>query len=391
MKEIKPLMLITILCVSSMMAFLAVVGPIIRKLGLEEWHAGVMVALAGVAWIFLSRFWGKKSDIYGRKNILLIAIFGFFISYLLLAIFVNYAVISLPLIIISLLVLTLTRLSIGVFYSAVPPVTNALIADKVEAQKRTSYMASLGASNGLGMVLGPIIGGVLASFGLATPLYAAAILPLIAVFIVFFFLEKDKKIEKTQDLPLKFFDKRLRLPMIASFITMFSIVTSQVCLGFFILDKFQMNEIDSAKTTGYILAIIGVMFIITQIVVSKLKNVKSINWLILGSIFATIGYFLISFISTKEELTLAFCIGIIGLGMIMPAFMAITSNSVEANEQGVAAGTVSSAQGFGIIVGPILSTVLYKISPEFPFLFASFIFAILVIISLLFKKRGIVC
>ncbi|RBQ27408.1 MFS transporter [Arcobacter sp. CECT 9188] len=391
MKEIKPLMVVTILCVSSMMAFLAVVGPIIRKLNLEEWHAGLMVALGGVAWIFLSRFWGKKSDIHGRKNILILTISGFFISYLILAIFVNYAVITPPLIIISLLVLIATRLLIGVFYSAIPPVSNALIADKVEPSKRTSYMASIGASNGLGMILGPIVGGALASFGLATPLYAAAILPLIAVFIVFAFLEKDKKIEKTKDIPLRFFDKRLRLPMIASFITMFSIVTSQVCLGFFILDKFQMNEIDTAKTTGYILAIIGVVFIATQIVVSKLKNVKSITWLILGSIFATVGYFLISLISTKIELTLAFAVGTIGLGMIMPAFMAITSNSVEANEQGVAAGTVSSAQGFGIIVGPLLSTVLYKISPEFPFLFASFIFAILVIISALYNKKGIVC
>lgn len=391
MKEIKPLMLITILCVSSMMAFLAVVGPIIRKLGLQEWHAGVMVALAGVAWIFLSRFWGKKSDIHGRKNILLLAIFGFFISYLLLAIFVNYAVVTVPLVIVSLLVLMTTRLLIGVFYSAVPPVSNALIADKVAPEKRTSYMASLGASNGIGMILGPVLGGALASFGLATPLYAAAILPLIAVFIVFFFLEKDKKIQITKDTPLRFFDKRLQLPMIASFITMFSIVTSQVCLGFFILDKFQMGEIEAAKVTGYILAIIGVVFIATQIVVSKLKNVKSITWLILGSIFATIGYFLIGIISTQIELTLAFCIGIIGLGMIMPAFMAITSNNVEANEQGVAAGTVSSAQGFGIIVGPLLSTVLYKISPEAPFFFASLIFSILVIISLLYKKKGILC
>ncbi len=291
MKEIKPLMVITILCVSSMMAFLAVVGPIIRKLGLQEWHAGVMVALAGIAWIFLSRFWGKKSDIHGRKNILLLTIFGFFISYLLLAIFVNYAVIAVPLVIVSLSVLIVTRLLIGVFYSAVPPVSNALIADKVEPEKRTSYMASLGASNGLGMILGPVLGGALASFGLATPLYVAAILPLIAFFVLFFFLDKDKKMQITKDTPLHFLDKRLRLPMIASFITMFSIVTSQVCLGFFILDKFQMGEIEAAKVTGYILAITGFVFILTQIVVSKLKNVKSITWLILGSISATIGYF----------------------------------------------------------------------------------------------------
>ncbi|ADG92204.1 major facilitator superfamily MFS_1 [Arcobacter nitrofigilis DSM 7299] len=391
MKEIKPLIGITILCVSSMMAFLAVVGPIIRKLNLQEWHAGVMVALAGIAWIFLSRFWGKKSDIFGRKNILLLSIFGFFISYLLLAIFVNYAVITPPLVIISFIVLIITRLLIGVFYSAIPPVCNALIADKAKSGKRTSYMASLGASNGLGMILGPIIGGALATYGLAIPLYAAAILPLFAVFIALFFLEKDRKIEKIKDTPLHFLDKRLRLPMIASFITMFSIVTSQICLGFFILDRFQTNEIETAKITGYILAIIGVVFILTQIVVSKLKSVKPINWLTLGATFSAIGYLLIGIITTKEELTMAFCIGTIGLGMIMPAFLAITANSVEAHEQGIAAGTVSSAQGLGIIVGPLLSTILYSINPNFPFVFAGITFIILFAVSLLYKKTKVIC
>ncbi|MGB5919503.1 MFS transporter [Arcobacter sp.] len=390
MKEIKPLMGITILCVSSMMAFLAVVGPIIRKLNLQEWHAGIMVALAGVAWMFLSRFWGKKSDIFGRKNILLLTVFGFFMSYLLLALFVNYAVITPPLVIISFVVLIITRLLIGVFYSAVPPVCNALIADKVKANKRTSYMASLGASNGLGMILGPIIGGTLATYGLAIPLYTAAILPLIAVFIVFFFLDKDIKIEKIEDTPLHFLDKRLRLPMIASFITMFSIVTSQICLGFFILDKFQMNEMQAAKVTGYILAIIGIIFILTQIVVSKLKSIEPITWLTLGATFSALGYLLIGIINTKEELTIAFGIGTIGLGMIMPAFLAITANSVETHEQGIAAGTVSSAQGFGIIVGPLLSTLLYSINPNFPFVFAGIIFIVLFIISLLYKKTKVV-
>lgn len=388
MKEIKPLMVIMILCVASMMAFLAVVGPIIRRLNMQEWHAGLMVALAGVAWVFLSRFWGKKSDVYGRKNILLIAISGFFISYLILAIFINYAVITPPLVIISFLVIMATRVSIGVFYSAIPPVSNALIADKVDSQKRASYMASLGAATGLGMVLGPMIGGALAVYGLAIPLYASAILPLISVFIVILFLEKDIKINKTKEAPLHFFDKRLRLPMIAAFITMFSIVSLQVCLGFFILDKFQMSDVETAKTTGYILSMIGVTFITSQIIVSKLKAVKPITWLTLGATLSAIGYLSIGVISTKIELTIMLCTGTMGLGMIMPAFSAITANSVEAKEQGVAAGTVSSTQGLGIILGPLLSTILYGISPEFPFLFAGATFVILVMISLWYRKRG---
>ncbi|AXH14017.1 MFS transporter [Malaciobacter mytili] len=389
MKEIKPLMIITILCASSMMAFLAVVGPIIRQLNLQEWHAGLMVALAGVAWVMLSRFWGKKSDFYGRKNILVFASIGFFFSYLLLAFFVNYAVITPPSIIICLGVLIFTRVMIGVFYSAIPPVSNALIADKVEIQKRTSYMASIGAANGIGMVLGPIIGGVLAIYGLAVPLYIAAILPLIAVFVLIIFLEPNKKIEKTQDTVLKLFDKRIRLPMLASFFTMFCIVTSQVCLGFYILDKFNIQAIQAAKVTGYILSIIGVVFIITQIIVSKLKNISPYTWLFLGSLLTALGYFLVSLISTKIELAIAFSIAIAGLGMIMPAFMAITANNVEAHEQGVAAGTVSASQGLGIIIGPLFSTILYEVNPTYPFIFCSIIFLVLTFVSFSYRKKEV--
>ncbi|PHO10511.1 MFS transporter [Malaciobacter canalis] len=387
MKEIKPLMAINILCVSSMMAFLAVVGPIIRELNLQEWHAGLMVALAGVAWVLLSRFWGKKSDYYGRKTILIFSIFGFFLSYLFLAGYINYAIINPPSIIISLIALVFARLMIGVFYSAIPPVSNALIADKVRANKRTSYMASLGAANGVGMIIGPIIGGALAVYGLTTPLYVAAILPLIAVVIIYFSLEPSKKREKTKEKAIHFLDKRLRLPMIASFFTMYSIVTSQVCLGFYILDKFHLTQVQTAKSTGYILAIIGVVFILTQIVVSKLKNISSHTWLVLGSILCAVGYFLVSIITTQIELTIAFSIGTVGLGMLMPAFLAITANSVQEHEQGVAAGTVSAAQGLGIIIGPLLSTMLYQIKPEIPFIFSATTFLVLTIISLSYKKK----
>ena len=78
--EAEKLMLVNVLCVSAMMAFLAVVGPIIRALNMQEWHAGLTVSLGGILWVLLSRYWGKKSDIVGRKPILLIGVFGVAIS-----------------------------------------------------------------------------------------------------------------------------------------------------------------------------------------------------------------------------------------------------------------------------------------------------------------------
>ena len=231
MKELKFLIIVNILCVSAMMAFLSVVGPIIRALNLQEWHAGITVAIAGVLWVVLSRYWGKKSDKVGRKPILFIGVLGVAIGYLILAIFIDNAIISPPAVMISLTLLILTRAIIGAFYAAITPVSHALVADEIEEQHRTPYIAKLGASNGIGMVLGPIIGGFLAMYGLSTPLYTFAILPLIAAGLIFFFIP-TVKIHKTKEPPTpKILDKRLRTPMLAAFLTMYAVVTSQVCLG----------------------------------------------------------------------------------------------------------------------------------------------------------------
>ena len=392
MKEFKPLIIINILCFTSLFAFMPIAGPIVRKLFLEEWHAGLIVSLTGLAWIFLSRFWGKKSDIYGRRNILLIALVGFFISYLILAIFIDYAVVNPPLVIISLTIFTLIRVLNGGFYSAIQPTSSALIADKIEPSKRNSYMASLGASSGVGTVLGSILAGALAIYGLAVPIYLSTFLLLIAIFILVFFFEKDKKIYKTSkesqtNQSLSFFDKRLRLVMFVGFLVTFANITSQICIGFFVLDKFDLDENKGATLIGYIFTIIGIIYILTQLVVSKLKSIKPISWLLIGSILAMIGYISILFISTKIELTISYSITTVGFGMLIPAYMAITANSVESHEQGIAAGTVSSMQGIAVITAPLVSTIFYEINLNFPFIFSGISFLILVFIILFYRKK----
>lgn len=392
MKEFKPLIIINILCFTSLFAFMPIAGPIVRKLFLEEWHAGLIVSLTGLAWIFLSRFWGKKSDIYGRRNILLIALVGFFISYLILAIFIDYAVVNPPLVIISLTIFTLIRVLNGGFYSAIQPTSSALIADKIEPSKRNSYMASLGASSGVGTVLGSILAGALAIYGLAVPIYLSTFLLLIAIFILVFFFEKDKKIYKTSkesqtNQSLSFFDKRLRLVMFVGFLVTFANITSQICIGFFVLDKFDLDENKGATLIGYIFTIIGIVYILTQLAVSKLKSIKPISWLLIGSILAMIGYVSILFISTKIELTISYGITTVGFGMLIPAYMAITANSVESHEQGIAAGTVSSMQGVAVITAPLVSTIFYEINLNFPFIFSGISFLILVFIILFYRKK----
>jgi len=386
MKELKILMLINVLCISAMMAFLAVVGPIVRELHLQEWHAGLTVAIAGVLWVILSRYWGRKSDIVGRKPILVIGVAGVSISYFILALFIDSALISPPAVVISLFMLILTRGGIGAFYSAITPVSNALIADHIEKEKRTGYIAKLAASSGIGMVIGPPIGGYLANFGLSVPLYTFAILPLLATIALYIILPHEKPATTEKTPILKIFDERLRTPMFAAFITMYSIVTAQVCMGFYVMDKFALDSLQAAEMTGYILACVGIAFIISQIIVSK-TNIKATKLLKYGAFIGVLGYVIVFMMNSQFVLTLGFCIGAFGMGMLFPAYQTLAVNLVKKEEQGASAGTVSAAQGVGMIVGPMVSTLIYKIDPIAPFVVVSVLFFILGLLALQYHRK----
>lgn len=384
----KIIMMVNMLCVAAMMAFLAVVGPIIRALGMAEWHAGVTVTFAGVVWVVMARYWGKKSDIVGRKPILTLGVLGVGVSYLMLAMYVDYGVAWVPAVMVSLFALMGTRALIGLFYAAIPAVSNALIADKIAPNLRTAYMAKLGASNGLGMILGPAVGGYLAVYVLSTPLYFFAVLPLVGAGLVYAYIPSSPKATTTEVSLLGWFDERLRLPMIAAFLTMYGVVTSQVCLGFFVMDALGFNAIEASKATGIILSCVGVSFIAIQVIVSKVMFFSPLGWIRLGAGMAALGYVVVSSSVNVYGIGVGFCVGAVGLGMLFPSFQALAANGVKPSEQGAAAGTLSSVQGMGMIVGPLASTALYGVHPTLPFWVTAAMFGVLVVVSLL-KRYGV--
>lgn len=380
MKEIKPLMLTNILCATAGMAFMPVVGPIVRNLGLQEWHAGFTVTFGAIAWVFFARYWGKKSDKIGRKPVLIIGVLGIAISYLVLAVFIDFALENPPIIILSLLMLILTRGAVSIFYSAISPVSAAFVADKVEPHLRSNYMAKLGAANGIGMIFGPIAGGALAIYGLEMPLYTFAILPFIAAIILYFSIKRAPKIHIEQEVTTKFFDKRLFIPIFSAFLTMFAFMTINSCLGFFALDIFKLNDLEAAKVTGYILGSIGFTLIIAQIIVTKITTLQPHTFMKLGTILLAIGMIGMAY-SLEIWLSLLFSsLFGFGMGFLFPSIMSITANSVEDHEQGYAAGTVSSANGIGMILGPLVSTILYGFSSSLPFVFSGLLFFILLLL-----------
>lgn len=177
--NLRPLLLANMACTMAMMAFVSLIGPIARVLGLATWQAGAAVTVSGVIWMLLARPWGQASDRLGRRRVLLLGTGGFTLAYWALCVFIDASLQLLPSAMLAFIGLILGRGLIGVFYAAIPVGGYALVADNIEPEHRAKAMASLGAANACGLVLGPAIAALLARHSLSLPFYAMAVLPLL--------------------------------------------------------------------------------------------------------------------------------------------------------------------------------------------------------------------
>jgi MFS family permease len=139
--DLRPLLLANMACTMSMMAFVALIGPIARQLGMATWQAGAAITVAGVVWVLLARPWGRAADRLGRRRVLLLGSAGFTLAYWLLCLFVEGALRWMPGATMAFIGLMVARACIGAFYAAIPVGCNALIADHVGPQQRAWWSA----------------------------------------------------------------------------------------------------------------------------------------------------------------------------------------------------------------------------------------------------------
>lgn len=135
---------------------------------------------------------GQLSDMYGRKKILAFSLIGTCVSYILFAVGVLTKNISL---------LFLARGLDGITGGNIS-VAQAAIADVTLPQHRAKNFGLIGAAFGLGLIMGPYIGGKLSDptlvswFSAATPFWFAAILSFLNIVFVFWKFPETLRVRK---------------------------------------------------------------------------------------------------------------------------------------------------------------------------------------------------
>lgn len=298
---------------------------------------------------------GNLSDKYGRRPVLLCSLIGFGIDYLFLALAPSYGWLFIGRIIAGITGASFTTAS-------------AYIADISTAETRAKNFGMIGAAFGLGFIIGPALGGLLAGLGVRAPFYAAAILCLFNTLYGYFVLPESLSHEHRREFHWKRanpFGSLLlfkRYPIIGKLAISFFLIymaaqSVQANWNFFTIYRFQWTE----KMVGISLAVVGLLVGLvqgglTRVINPKLGNERSIY---LGLLLYSLGLVLFAF-ATEGWMMFAFLVPYCLGGIAGPALQAVLAGHVPPGEQGELQGALTSLMSLTTVFGPPVMNNLFK-------------------------------
>ena len=302
---------------------------------------------------------GALSDKYGRRPLLLVCLLGSAIGYLVFGIGG------------ALWVLFAGRIIEGVTGGSISTIF-AYFADIIPPEQRTKYFGWVSAVVGVGTVIGPTLGGLLARFGYSVPMYFGALVTLLNVVYGFFFmpesLSKKNRLKEITFVRLNPFSqlasllsmKNLNRLLISAFLLWIPNGSLQAVFSQFTLDTFSWKP----AIIGLMFSIMGFQDILSQgfIMPRLLKKLGDKQIAILGMVSEIIGYGLIA-VSALFSFYPLFIAGmfIFGFGdsIFGPSFNGMLSKSAGSSEQGRIQGGSQSIQALARMIGPLIGGQIY--------------------------------
>jgi len=337
-------------------------------------YGGYLLTVFAVTQFIFAPVVGNLSDRYGRRPVLLASLLGFGVDYIFLALSPSYGWLFIGRVVAGMTGASFTTAS-------------AYIADvSTDPTTRAKNFGMIGAAFGLGFMIGPGLGGLLAQWGIRAPFYGAAVLCLLNALYGYFLLPES--LDKEHRRP---FDWRKANPLgslrfltehpeigglaISFFLIYFGGQSVQGNWNFFTMYRFHWTE----GMVGLSLTAVGVIFgvvqgVLTRVINPKLGNEKSIylgmSFYIMGLVlfaFATQGWMMFVFL-------VPYCLG----GIAGPSLQSVISGHVPPNQQGQLQGSLTSLMSLSTVFGPLVmtNTFSYFTSSKAPFYFPGIHFLI---------------
>jgi len=364
-----------------------VLAPLGREIGLSEIQITAIIAASALTVFLTSPLWGRLSDRWGRKKVILIGLFGFSMG---TALFnsVLYAGLSGNLTGWLLFgTLVAARMLHATVMAASMPAANAYIADITDTATRTKGMGAAGAANNLGSILGPAVS-ALAVISLLTPLWVMAVVAFLNGLFVWRFLPEPPR-HQSPKMPerMRYSDPRI-LPFIIVGVLMFTgMALVQQTMGFRFQDALGLSAADTAKNFGFAMMLSAGCSLLAQGVIVQRLSVAPFTLLFWAMPLLISAFLMMALSNTQLWLSVAMMIMGLGMGLSGPGFMAGASLAVSPAEQGAVAGVAGSCGPLGFTIGPLAGGVLYQVSPTLPYAVAAGMYGILFIAMFWLVRR----
>tara|TARA_R110002073_G_scaffold13377_6_gene57183 strand:- start:3193 stop:4413 length:1221 start_codon:yes stop_codon:yes gene_type:complete len=342
---------------------------------LINFHIGLLTSIYPLFQLLFVIFWGKLSDRYGRKPIIIIGLIGFIIMQILTGLATSIAM------------LYVARIIGGILTSSIIPVSNAYLSDITSETQRTKIMAWSGMAYSSGIIFGPVLGGLLSqtdvhwnySFGqfhldrFTVPFFLAALLGFVVLLSIIIWLQNTQIVKRviSKSKTIDFFiNKYFLILLLLSFILQFVVTLFETV--FSIYGKDELSFTSNQVGIGFMLC--GLVMAVLQPVFATYgeRFITSKQQIALGLLLTSLSLIAFPFLNSEFYVYVMIVIFAIGGAFVTPNLLSAVS-LISKEHTGRNISIQSSTNSIGQILGPILGVWLISGGFYYPFIMAGLI------------------
>lgn len=352
-------------------------------------YAGLL-SIYAVAQFFCAPVIGALSDRYGRRPVILAALFGLLVDYVVLTVAPN------------VWWLVAGRVVAGVF-GATYTTANAYVADVTPPEKRAGTFGLVGVAVGLGFIAGPVAGGLLGAVDLRLPFMAAAAIT--GLNLIFGLLVMPESLAPEHRRPLRL---GVMNPIGAvRQITRFGVVAR--LLPAFLVAQLVQQGVQAvwvpyatyrfgwgAVEIGFSFAALALFVLVTQgavvrPVVSRFGEARAMVFSLLATV---VGLVALGLATAGAAAYVGIALYSVGLGVLSPAVRSLMSRTVPRDEQGLLMGAIGSLITPTAIIAPPIANGIFALAirPDVPVVVPGapfFVAGILALVALALAPRRV--
>jgi multidrug resistance protein len=324
-----------------------------ERLGASPVQVGLILTLYALAQLLFLPAWGWVSDRIGRRPVILVSLVGTAVSFVMLAYSDTLAMVY------------ISRIMAG-FFAASIGTAQAVVTDVTPPSERARGMGVIGAAFGIGMILGPMLGGSLAAVNEKLPFYAIAVLALANLLMAIFYLPESRPaglprrpwrefagsfVPTPVRLVSAVHDRRIGLYLYLFFhlFTAFAILEAMGTL--YLGHRYGADELQIA----IIFAWIGLFLAVTQGVLLRRLVVSfgEVKLVVVGLLMMAVG---LASVAVAPSFEWFYAIGVVlavGNGLTFPSFTSLFSKACEPDQAGELMAQSQSMATAGRIVAPV--------------------------------------